>query len=71
LYDQRIEREGTYIGKVRFKGVADAGEVSRHRLWVDVVTHEDSEETESFGSRVNRMVMEMAEGEIRVGSRII
>jgi len=66
LYDQRIEREGTYIGKVRFKGVADAGEVSRHGLWVDVVTHEDDEEREGVDGQTDRVVMELAKCEVRL-----
>jgi hypothetical protein len=57
--------------EITFKIVADSGEVVVDRLWVDVVTHEDSEETQSFGSGVNRSVMQMTESEIRVGAGIV
>ena len=57
--------------EITFKIVADAGEVVVDRLWIDVVTHEDGEETQSFGSWVNGTVMEMTESEIRVGTGII
>ena len=50
--------------EITFKIVADSREVVVDRLWVDVVTHENSEETQSFGSRVNGTVMEMTESEI-------
>jgi hypothetical protein len=57
--------------EITFEIVTDPREVVVDRLWVDVVAHENSEETEGFGSRVNRTVMEMAESEIRVSSGII
>jgi len=66
LYDQRVKTEGTYIGEVRFEGVADAGEVSRHRLWVDVVTHEDDKEREGVNSQTDMAVMELAKCEVRL-----
>jgi uncharacterized lipoprotein YehR (DUF1307 family) len=59
------------VREITFKIVADSREVVVNRLWVDVVTHENSEETQSFRSRVNGTVMKMTESEIRVGSGII
>jgi hypothetical protein len=52
------------VREISFKIVADSGEVVVDRLWIDVVTHEDGEETQSFGCWVNGAVMEMTESEI-------
>jgi len=52
------------MGEITFEIVADPREVVVDRLRVDVVAHENSEETQGFRSRVNRTVMEMAESEV-------
>jgi hypothetical protein len=57
--------------EITFEIVADPREVVVDGLWVDMVTHEDSEEAQCFRSGVNGSVMKMTEGEIRVGSGIV
>jgi hypothetical protein len=57
--------------EITFKIVADTREVIVDGLRVDMVTHEDSEKAQSFGSGVNGSVMEMTESKIRVGARIV
>jgi len=52
------------VREIPFEIIADPGEVVVDRLRVDVMTHENSEKTECFGSGVNRTVMEMTESEI-------
>ena len=57
--------------EITFKIVGDTGEVIVNQLWVDVVTHKNSEEAQGFGSGVNGAVMEMAESKIGVGAGIV
>jgi len=57
--------------EITFKIVADSREVIVNRLRVDVMTHEDSEKAQSFGSGVNSSVMQMTESEVQVGAGIV
>ena len=57
--------------EITLEVVADPREVIVDRLRVDMVTHEDSKKAESFGGGVNRSVVEMTKGKIRVGARIV
>ena len=68
--ESRIAR-GTDMWEITFKIVADPRKVIVDGLWIDMMTHKNSEETQSFRSRVNGTVMEMTESKIRVGAGII
>jgi hypothetical protein len=52
------------VREITFEVVADPREVVVDGLWVDMVTHEDGEEAQCFGSGVNGSVMKMTGGEI-------
>ena len=57
--------------EITFEIVADSGEVIINRLWIDVMTHEDSKKAQSFGSGVNGSVMQMTESEVGVSAGIV
>ena len=50
--------------EIPFEIVADPGEVIVDRLRVDMMTHENSEEAQCFGSGINGSVMEMTKSKI-------
>jgi hypothetical protein len=50
--------------EIPFKIVADSRQVIINRLWVDMMTHENSGEAQCFGSGINGSVMEMTESKI-------
>jgi hypothetical protein len=52
------------VGIVRFKLIADTGEVRVYRLRFDVVAHIYSVETEGIGGWVNRKLVGSAEGDV-------
>ena len=54
-----------------FKVVADSGKVIVNQFGIDVMTHIDCEETHGFRGGVDGFVVKMAEGEVRVSSRIV
>jgi hypothetical protein len=52
------------VREIPFKIIADPRKVVVDRLRIDVMTHENSEKTQCFGSGVDGSVMEMTESEI-------
>ena len=50
--------------EIPFEIIADPRKVVVNRLWINVMTHENSEKTQCFGSGVDGLVTEMTESEI-------
>ena len=47
-----------------FEVVANARKVVVDRFGVDIMTHENCEETQGFGCGINRTMVEVAKGEV-------